>query len=111
MSTAKGYYSLIQYCPDLSRLEAANVGVLLFCPERRFIKARVSHNNDRIRRFFSPEQADWKKIDAMKDAVANRLAVESEAFNTLEDLQRFIALQANEIQLTLPRPMKVFEPE
>jgi hypothetical protein len=111
MSTAKGYYSVIQYCPDLSRLEAANVGVLLFCPERRFIKARVSHNNDRIRKFFSPAQADWRKINAMKDAVANRIGVESEDFRTLEDLQRFIALQANEIQITPPRPMKVFSPE
>lgn len=35
----KGYYSIIQYCPDLSRFEAANVGVLLFCPERAFLKA------------------------------------------------------------------------
>ena len=38
MKPSKGYYSLIQYCPDLGRLEAANVGVLLFCPERGFLK-------------------------------------------------------------------------
>ena len=73
MNASKGYYSLIQYCPDLSRLEAANVGVLLFCPERQFIQARVSHNNDRIRRFFSPEQTDWPQLNALKDSVARRL--------------------------------------
>jgi hypothetical protein len=28
MNTSKGYYSLVQYCPDLGRLEAANVGVV-----------------------------------------------------------------------------------
>lgn len=111
MNASKGYYSLIQYCPDLSRLEAANVGVLLFCPERQFIQARVSHNNDRIRRFFSPEQTDWPQLNALKDSVARRLEVESESFKTLEDLQRFIALQANEIQVTAPRPVKVSAPE
>jgi hypothetical protein len=47
----------------------------------------------------------------MKDTVAKRLSVESETFGTLEDLQRFIALQANEIQITAPRPTKVCSPE
>lgn len=110
MSTARGYYSLIQYCPDLSRLEAANVGVLLFCPERRFIQARVTHNNDRIRRFFSPEKADWTQLNALKDSLVRRLEVEGGGFRSIEDLQRYIALQANEWQITAPRPVKVFEP-
>ncbi len=111
MKANRGYYSIVQYCPDLSRLEAANVGVLLFCPELHFIAARVSHNNDRIRRFFSPEQADWKQINALKNSIVRRLEVENETFRTLTDLERFIALQANEIQITLPRPLKVTEPE
>lgn len=110
MSAARGYYSVIQYCPDLSRLEAANVGVLLFCPERQFIQARVSHNNDRIRRFFSPEKPDWAQLNALKDSLVHRLEVESDSFKSLDDLHRFIALQANELQLTAPRPVKVFEP-
>jgi len=33
MTAHKGYYSVVQYCRDRSRLEAANTGVLLFCPE------------------------------------------------------------------------------
>jgi len=40
MSLTKGYYSIIQYCPDPSRLEAVNIGVALFCPELRFLRAR-----------------------------------------------------------------------
>ena len=43
MESAKGYYCLIQYCPDLARLEAANIGVILFCPERGFIRAKIAH--------------------------------------------------------------------
>ena len=52
MNAHRGYYSLIQYCPDLSRLEAVNVGVVLFCPEPRFIEARTSAGNDKPRRLF-----------------------------------------------------------
>ncbi len=33
MNPTRGYYCLIQYSPDPSRLEAANVGVVLFCPK------------------------------------------------------------------------------
>ena len=49
MKPSKGCYSLIQYCPDLGRLEAANVGVLLFCPEPHFLKAQLRHP-PRVRR-------------------------------------------------------------
>ena len=42
MSTVTtGYYSVIQYCPDRSRLEAANVGVLLFVPAGGYLRART----------------------------------------------------------------------
>lgn len=110
MNPVRGYYSLIQYCPDLSRLEAANVGVLLFCPEPHFLNARMASSNQRIRRFFGSDDRDWDRINAAKAAVAERLEVESERFRTLEDLERFVATRANEIQLTPPRPMKVFNP-
>ena len=39
MTTEKGYYSLIQFCPDVSRLEAVNLGVILFCPGSAFLQA------------------------------------------------------------------------
>jgi hypothetical protein len=111
MTPRKGFYSLIQYCPDLSRLEAANVGVVLFCPEPHFIRARTTRSNQRIRRFFGSEDRDWEQINVLKLAVEERLAVEGEHFRTLEDLERFIATRGNEIQLTQPRPVKVFDPE
>lgn len=113
MNPSRGYYCLIQYCPDLSRLEAANVGVLLFCPERQFIKARTARGNDRVKRFFGRDglEIDRDQINAMKETVEGRLEVEAGNFTTLEDLERFIATRANEIQITPPRPMKVFEPE
>ena len=37
-----GYYSVIQFCPDRSRLEAANVGVLLFVRDNE-VTIRSNH--------------------------------------------------------------------
>lgn len=111
MKPSKGYYCLIQYCPDLSRLEAANIGVILFCPERGFIRAKTAHGNDRIRRFFGSEDNAWTQINAIKNSIENRLEVASQHFKDLADLTNFISTRANEIQVTPPRPMKVFEPE
>src|SRR3989304_5504810 len=111
METSKGYYSLIQYCPDLSRLEAANIGVILFCPGRGFIRAKIAHGNDRIRRFFGSQDSDWTQINAVKNAIINRLEVTGKDFKNLNDLTSFIATRVNGEQGTAPRPMKVSEPE
>src|SRR5438270_13906920 len=89
MNPAKGYYSLIQYCPDLGRLEAANVGVLLFCPERQFLKARTSGNNSRIIHFFGSEGHDWVRLNAFKRGLEDRLVIEGNEIETVEQLERF----------------------
>lgn len=111
MESSKGYYCLIQYCPDLSRLEAANIGVILFCPEREFIRAKTAQGNDRVRRFFGSQDNDWTQINAIKNSIENRLEVAGHDFKSLDDLTNFISTRANEIQITPPRPMKVLEPE
>lgn len=107
----KGYYSLIQYCPDLSRAEAANVGVLLFCPIAGFIQAKTSAGNDRVRRFFKEYSIDLERLNAVKESVEGRLRSYAKDFKSLEDLEKFIATRANEILITPPRPIKVANPE
>jgi hypothetical protein len=109
MDTQKGYYALIQYCPDPSRLEAANLGVLLFCPEVGFLKARFAQGHERVRRFFGPQ--DWSFVDAQVQAIGERLQVDASLFRTVEDLQNFVDRRANEIRITTPRPIKVEHPE
>jgi hypothetical protein len=111
MNPAKGYYSLIQYCPDLSRLEAANIGVLLFCPDKFFLQAKTVRNNRRIQKFFGREGHDWDRIDSFKLGLEERVEAENGEIITLSDLERFIALRANEIQITAPRPMRVEDPK
>ena len=110
MTGTRGYYSIMQYCPDASRGEAANVGVALFCPEQRFLEVRVAESNDRIARFFGRSSFDAARVNNAKQAMANRLHKERDQFHTLEDWTRFVETRANDIVLTLPRPMKVINP-
>jgi hypothetical protein len=111
MKPSKGYYCLIQYCPDLGRLEAANVGVLLFSPELHFLKALTSRANRRIIRFFGSEGHDWVRINSFKQGLEDRIAVEGPEIQSVEQLEKFIAQRANLLQITSPRPMKVIDPE
>ena len=111
MKPTKGYYCLIQYCPDLSRLEAANIGVLLFCPDRLFLQARTARDNRRIQHFFGREGHDLSQINSFKMGIEERLEVEHPNIQSLDDLQQFIQLRANQIQITAPRPMRVRNPE
>jgi hypothetical protein len=106
-----GYYSLIQYCPDRGRLEAANIGVLLFCPDRQYLRARLSSSNERIRHFFGEEAGDLKQINVMKKMLEHRLEVEKSEIGDLAALRRFASLLANEVIISDPRPTLVEEPE
>jgi hypothetical protein len=111
MNATKGYYCLVQYCPDIARAEAANVGVVLFSPEHGFIRAKVSDNNKRIRKFFGDEADNYQHLNAMKDALVKRIEVEKAEFSLLENLQQFVETRANKVILTNPKPVKVFDPE
>jgi len=111
MKPQKGYYSIVQYCPELSRFEAANIGVLLFCPDSGFLKVMTSGNNSRIIKFFGSEGHDWKRINTIKKGLQDRLDKEHKGIRTVDDLQQFIATRANSLQITSPLPMKVLDPE
>src|SRR5262245_46736281 len=100
MKTATGYYSIIQYCPDPSRLEAANVGVVLFCPSLKYLAARTAAGNDRIRRFFGAKNIDRKQLNTIKMSIQRRLEVDRDQFKELADLERFAATRANAMRLT-----------
>lgn len=111
MNPVKGYYSLVQFCPDLSRMEAVNVGVVLFVPERMFVGVQVSAGNDRVKRFFGKDGIDLPQLTALKASLAERLNAEAGRFQTLEDLQSYISTRGNELILTAPRFVKVTRPD
>jgi hypothetical protein len=109
MNPVQGYYAVVQYCPDPSRLEAANVGVVLFCPSIGFLKVRLARDNERIRRFFGP--IDDQLVVAAKDALVNRLRVDAKSFGTVDDLEAYAARRDNEVRLTPLRAVKVADAE
>jgi hypothetical protein len=107
MADKKGYYSVIQYLPDPARAEAVNVGVLLFCPDLRFIEARTRRDNDRVRRMFGQHSFDSHKLNAAKQSIEMRIGKDADRFQTLDDLEKFIASRGNEIVLTPARSLRV----
>ena len=110
MEPKKGYYTLVQFCPDHSRRESANIGVILCVPDAQFVRARMTTSHDRIRRFWrGAVDLGWLKI--AKESVERRLDVAGASLAHIEDLSRFIATRANQMVLTEPRPVKVINPE
>lgn len=110
-SPTKGYFCIVQYCPDIARQEAANVGVLLFSPEHQFLSARMAVDEKRERRFFKGAADQPGHLATMKNALLERLRVEKAEFRTLEDLQRFVDTRANKVILTPPKAVRVTVPE
>lgn len=106
-SSNRGYYSLVQYCPDRSRMESANVGVVLFCPELDFLQIKFAIGNDRLRRFFGSPNFDAQSIKSAKLAITNRFRADGASFRTIEDLEHFINTRANALVMTAARPIRV----
>jgi DNA-directed RNA polymerase subunit F len=111
-NAVKGYYSILQYVPDLERSEGVNIGILLLCPEKGFLKAQTAHGNDRVRRFFGPDtDLDLDRLNAYKEIFEERVEAETANIRSPEELERFIDTRGNQLRLTRPRPVKVFDPE
>jgi hypothetical protein len=53
---------------------------------------------------------DRASLDSAKRALERRLAVDGDAFGSLDDLQQFVDTRGNSLKLTAPRPVKVFDP-
>lgn len=111
MNAKRGYYSLIQFCPDPSRAEAVNVGIALFCPDAGFLGARTAAGNRAAAKLVGRSGFDRAALNAAKRAIERRLEVDRASFQTLEDFQRFAETRANVLKFTAPRPVKVVEPE
>ncbi|SRR6266404_6611276 len=108
----KGYYSIVQFVPDLERAEAINVGIVLLCPELGFLKSRTARGNDRARRLFgNNRQIDLEQLNAFKIAFDERIALEGGRIRSVEDFAQFIDTRANLLLLTPPRSIKVVDPE
>lgn len=107
MSDQTAYYSLIQFCPDPSRLEGVNVGVGLYSPIEKRVLVKTTRSNQRIRKFFGNQ--NWYLINRAKTSIKNQLR--SQAFSDLEDFKLYISKRANSMQLSSPRSVRMADPQ
>ncbi len=107
----KGWYSVVQFCPDPSRAEAANVGLALLCPDARFFAALMRSDNDRIRRFFKVGGEELDAVNVAKSVMLHRIEQERFTIRTIDDFIRFQKTRGNDLILTDPRSVRVDEPE
>ncbi len=105
---SKGYYSLIQYCPDFARAEAVNVGVLVFRSEPAAIAVRVVDDVKFVGRRLGLKLHAATVLEVVRAA---HYRLTHATFRSVADLERFARSQGNDIQLTPPRAMLVDEPE
>lgn len=110
MEPTRALYSVIQYVPDGGRAEAANAGVVLYVPSRRWLEVRVSSTFDRVRQFFKPDRHQIRRIESAVDSLKHRLELAREQFIEESDLAQFAAARADAVRLTAPRLVIVEEP-
>lgn len=111
MTPNKGWFSIVQFCPDPNRLESANIGVLLFCPALDFLNVRMASGNRRIIRFFGSKDFDLSLVNSFKKGLEERLRKEHKNIVDHEQLLDFADRRANQIRISPPRSIRVTEPE
>lgn len=110
MTRSRAYYSLVQYCPDPFRAEAANVGVVLLCPDRLYFDARTVRGADRPSRFFGRSSVDRDALEAAKTSFENAVKRGSDRVRTQADFQNFLGRFGNALTFTAPRQAIVEDP-
>lgn len=106
-SPSRGHYSLVQYCPDTSRLEVANIGVVLFCAEESFLQVRMTSNHSRIGQMFGRGKRDLGRLRVIKEGLETKLESGRRDLQGLEQLEHFASLQVNNLQMTKFMPCRI----
>ena len=106
MNVHRGYYSILQFCPEPARFEAANIGVALLCPDQHFFRAKIGSGNQRVTRFFDRSQYDIERLNAYKHGLIERLNRGEEVCDR-ESFAQFAAMQVNAIVMTQPQFCRV----
>lgn len=110
MPPTRALYSVVQYVPDDSRAEAANVGVVLYVPSRRWLEVRVSPSLERVRQFFHPGRQELRRIELALEGFKHRMEIARGEFTEESDLTQFAAARADAVRLSVPRLVMVEEP-
>ena len=103
----RGFYSVIQYCPDRSRAEAVNVGLVLLQVDPHEVRVDITTNYKRVRSLFGVEGPTLKSLKLSTHGIKSRLERSFGDLKTMEDLATFAATRANDLRLTEPRLAKL----
>lgn len=98
-----GFYSVIQFCPDVARGEVVNIGLIVGSPALG-MRVRMADRNEYVKRMFGADAYDDTRLSLAKAGLVERL---KEVEPTAEALAAFIAQESGQLQLTPPRPMVV----
>lgn len=104
---ARGFYSVVQYCPDRFRAEAVNVGLVLLCLDPHAVRVKMTNNHDRVRKLFAIARPELKNLKLSTHGLTRRIENSTDELRTAEDLAVFAASRANDLRLTEPRLAKV----
>ncbi len=110
MAETKGFFSIIQYCPDLDRGESANVGVVLVVPEAGFLGVKFSDDNEGPKQRFGKDTYDDARLTDAKQALEGRLREEGTSWSNSDELLKFGKKEGNRLLLSAPRVMLVVDP-
>jgi hypothetical protein len=110
MPTTRGFFSIVQFCPDLDRGECANVGVVLVVPNLGFVDVRFGSDNEAPKRRFGADAFDDARLTLAKRTLEGRIRAAAGAWTTAEELERFSRLEGNHLVLSKPRVILVEDP-
>ena len=106
---ARGFYSVVQYCPDRFRAEAVNVGLVLLCLDPHGVRVETIGRYNRVRSLFGIGGAELKNVKLATRRLKNRIEAAAVDLRTDADLAAFAASRANDLRLTEPRLAKIGE--
>ena len=96
-------YAIVRYCPDVEREEFINVGLVMMCKRRRWLRFSTEFDRCRANAFFPT--ADIAAAERQLDAFASIAAGDSSPIGMLEAHERFRWLTAvRSACLTTSRP-------
>jgi Protein of unknown function (DUF3037) len=111
MAATKGFFSIVQYCPDLDRGESANVGVVLVVPEASFLGVKFSDDNEGPKQRFGKETFDDARLAVAKHALEGRLREEGTSWSSSDELLKFGKKEGNHLLLSTPRVILAVDPK
>ncbi len=107
MASTKGFFSVVQFCPDFDRGECANVGVVLVVPELGFLGVRLSEDNEGPKQRFGRDAYDDGRLSFAKKALEGRVQNEGKDWTSSENLLKFGKKEGNNLLLSPPRVILV----